>query len=60
VVGRPASTSDDRQLDLAESDSGYAASLELAPGLWRIAIAGADAEGRSYEAEAEFEVKAPS
>jgi nitrogen fixation protein FixH len=60
VVGRPASTREDRELELAEGVAGYAAPLDLSPGLWRIVIAGADGEGGSYEAEAEIYVKAPS
>jgi len=60
VIGRPSSTREDRQLALAEGAAGYATALDLAPGLWRIAIAGSDPQGRTYEAEAEFYVKAQS
>jgi len=60
VIGRPASTRDDIQLELAEGMDGYAAPLALAPGRWRVMIAGADAEGNAFEAVAEFHVTDPA
>jgi nitrogen fixation protein FixH len=60
VVGRPASTREDIRLDLAEAADGYAAPLALAPGRWRVMIAGADAGGGSFEAVAEFQVRDPA
>ena len=60
VVGRPASARDDVRLDLAEGADGYAAALALAPGQWRVMITGADAEGRNFEAVANFYVKDPA
>lgn len=59
VVGRPASTRDDVRLDLAEGTDGYAAPLALAPGRWRVMIAGADAESGAFEAVAELQVRDP-
>ena len=60
VVGRPASADDDVRLDLAEGAAGYAAPLVLAPGMWRVAITGTDAEGGSFEAEAQFYIRDPA
>ena len=60
VIGRPASTREDRRFELAEGAAGYSVPLNLAPGVWRVAIAGSDGEGRSYEAEAKLYVKTPS
>jgi nitrogen fixation protein FixH len=59
VVGRPASDRDDVRLELAEAAGGYSAPLVLAPGMWRLAITGAGAEGGSFEAEAQFYVRDP-
>ena len=60
VVGRPASTREDVRLDLVEGTDGYAAPLGLAPGMWRVMITGADAEGGEFEAAAEFYVRDPA
>jgi nitrogen fixation protein FixH len=60
VVGRPASARDDVRLELTERADGYAAALVLAPGMWRVMITGADAEGGSFEAAAQFYVREPA
>ncbi|MFQ5566647.1 MAG: FixH family protein [Paracoccaceae bacterium] len=60
VVGRPASAREDVRLELAEGAHGYAAPLVLAPGMWRVTIAGTDAEGDRFEAEAQFYVREPA
>ncbi len=60
VVGRPASTREDVRLELAEGAEGYAAPLVLAPGMWRVAIAGTNAEGGNFEAVAQFYVRDPT
>ncbi len=60
VVGRPASAREDVRLELAEGAEGYAALLVLAPGMWRVMITGADAEGGEFEAAAEFYVRDPA
>ncbi len=59
VVGRPASDRDDVRLELTEAAQGYAAPLVLAPGMWRVAITGTDAEGGSFEAAAQFYIRDP-
>ena len=59
VVGRPASTRDDVRIELTEAADGYAAPLELPPGQWRVMISGANTEGDSFEAVANFRVKYP-
>ncbi len=60
VVGRPAGAREDVRLELAEGAGSYAAPLVLAPGMWRVAITGADAEGGSFEAAAQFYVRDPA
>jgi len=60
VVGRPASARDDVRLELTERARGYAAPLVLAPGMWRVMITGADAEGGSFEAAAQIYVRDPA
>jgi len=60
VVGRPASARDDVRLELTEGARGYAAALVLAPGMWRVMITGADAEGGSFEAAAQIYVRDPA
>ena len=60
VVGRPASARHDVRLELTEGAAGYDAPLVLAPGIWRVAITGTDAEGGSFEAAAEFYVRDPA
>lgn len=59
TVGRPASDSADVRLELAEGAQVYAAPLALAPGRWRVMITGLDAEGSSFEAAAEFQIRDP-
>ena len=60
VVGRPAGAREDMRLELAEGADGYAASLVLAPGMWRIVITGTDAEGGSFEAVAQLYIRNPA
>lgn len=61
VVGRPATSAEDRRLSAtAGAEPGrYAAAVELAPGLWRVAIATTAADGRRYAATAELYVPEP-
>jgi len=63
VVGRPATDREDTRLELTERDGdpvgNYAAPLELAPGRWRIGIAGTGTDGAAFEAEAELLVRTP-
>jgi len=59
VVGRPASDRDDLRLELAENAQGYDASLTLEPGVWRIAITGADLDGNDFEASARLHIQNP-
>ena len=59
VIGHPASTREDVRLELAEGADGYAAPLALTPGQWRVAITGADADGGSFEAVADFHIRTP-
>jgi nitrogen fixation protein FixH len=60
VVGRPASAHEDVRLELVKVAEGYAAPLVLAPGMWRVTISGADAEGGDFVAAAEFYVRDPA
>jgi len=60
VIGRPASARDDVRLELTEAAQGYAVPLVLAPGMWRVAIAGTDDAGASFEAEAQIYVRDPA
>jgi nitrogen fixation protein FixH len=60
VVGRPASTREDIRLEMTERTDGYSAPLALAPGMWRVMIAGANAGGDLFEAVAEFRVRDPA
>jgi len=61
LVGRPAADRDDVRLELVEPAGAplgtYAAALDLAPGMWRIAIIGTGADGAAFEAVAEFLVR---
>ena len=54
VIGRPATANEDRALDLAPAQDGYAAQLALAPGLWRVVVSTASPTGAPYEAAAEI------
>ncbi len=56
VVGRPATDIEDQRLALTETDEGYAAPLDLGPGLWRVALEVTDAEGRRFDAAASLNI----
>lgn len=56
VVGRPASGRHDVTLPLTEDAEAYTAPIDLAPGLWRVAVTATDGDGARFEAEAEIRV----
>ena len=48
VIGRPATLAEDRTIGLAASGDGYAAPLELGPGMWRAEITARRGDGAVY------------
>ncbi len=58
LVGRPATDAEDRRLALVETGEGYAAPVELDPGLWRVALEATDAAGRRFDATAALNISA--
>lgn len=48
VVGRPATRTEDREVELARKGEVYAADLPLGPGLWRVDITARRGDGAVY------------
>jgi nitrogen fixation protein FixH len=56
TVGRPTTTRDDRTLALAETPTGYAAEVDLAPGGWRAEIVATAADGTRFHQSRDLRV----
>lgn len=57
-VGRPVTARDDRTVQLQPRANGYAADLDLKPGIWQVEAVAADRDGRTYKRIWRFDVEA--